>query len=142
MFFPQGSLFGPVSNNAVSITETSRVGTFVFNLAEGHGIFLETFQLNFGAGGAAFPTDETSIDMIFPDNVFTLGTIPASFSGTFAPYQGSNEAFFDNGQSYDFYISKVDANAVPEPSTWALTLAGFAGLGWLAHLRRRKLTPA
>ena len=29
----------------------------------------------------------------------------------------------------------------PEPSTWAMMLAGFAGLGWLARLRRRKLTP-
>ena len=32
--------------------------------------------------------------------------------------------------------------AVPEPSTWAMTLAGFAGLGWLTRMRRRKLTPA
>jgi hypothetical protein len=32
--------------------------------------------------------------------------------------------------------------AVPEPSTWAMTLAGFAGLGWLASRRRRKLGPA
>lgn len=31
--------------------------------------------------------------------------------------------------------------AVPEPSTWAMTLAGFAGLGWLTRFRRRKLTP-
>jgi hypothetical protein len=29
---------------------------------------------------------------------------------------------------------------VPEPSTWAMTLAGFAGLGWLARMRGRKLT--
>jgi PEP-CTERM motif len=32
--------------------------------------------------------------------------------------------------------------AVPEPSTWAMMLAGFAGLGWLAHTRRRKTSPA
>ena len=32
--------------------------------------------------------------------------------------------------------------AVPEPSTWAMTLAGFAGLGWLASRRRRKTSPA
>jgi hypothetical protein len=31
---------------------------------------------------------------------------------------------------------------VPEPSTWVMTLAGFAGLGWLAWLRNRKLGPA
>jgi hypothetical protein len=32
--------------------------------------------------------------------------------------------------------------AVPEPSTWAMMLMGFAGLGWLAHMRRRKTSPA
>jgi hypothetical protein len=32
--------------------------------------------------------------------------------------------------------------AVPEPSTWATTLLGFAGLGWLARLRARKPNPA
>jgi hypothetical protein len=32
--------------------------------------------------------------------------------------------------------------AVPEPSTWAMMATGFAGLGWLAHVRRRNLTPA
>jgi hypothetical protein len=32
--------------------------------------------------------------------------------------------------------------AVPEPSTWAMTLAGFAGLGWLMRTRGRKTSPA
>ena len=30
----------------------------------------------------------------------------------------------------------------PEPSTWAMILAGFAGLGWLARQRTRRLTAA
>jgi PEP-CTERM motif len=34
------------------------------------------------------------------------------------------------------------AAQVPEPSTWAMTLGGFAGLGWLARMRRRKTWPA
>jgi PEP-CTERM motif len=34
------------------------------------------------------------------------------------------------------------ASPVPEPSTWAMTLIGFAGLGWLAHTRGRKTSPA
>jgi hypothetical protein len=32
------------------------------------------------------------------------------------------------------------ASIVPEPSTWVMSLAGFAGLGWLARQRRRKVT--
>jgi hypothetical protein len=33
-------------------------------------------------------------------------------------------------------------SAVPEPSTWAMTLAGFGGLGGLARMRKRKTSPA
>ncbi len=40
-------------------------------------------------------------------------------------------------------ITRLDGTtpAVPEPSTWAMGLIGFAGLGWLARMRSRKLTP-
>ncbi|QND75284.1 PEP-CTERM sorting domain-containing protein [Tardiphaga robiniae] len=31
--------------------------------------------------------------------------------------------------------------AVPEPSTWALMIAGFAGIGLMAYRRRIKATP-
>jgi hypothetical protein len=45
-----------------------------------------------------------------------------------------------NGYLGNGYVS-INFVAAPEPSTWAMTLTGFAGLGWLGHLRRRKLTP-
>ena len=45
------------------------------------------------------------------------------------------------GDGADGYVS-INLVAAPEPSTWARTFMGFAGLGWLARLRRRKLTPA
>jgi hypothetical protein len=45
-----------------------------------------------------------------------------------------------NGYLGNGYVS-INLVAAPEPSTWAMTLMGFAGLGWLARLRRRKLTP-
>jgi hypothetical protein len=45
-----------------------------------------------------------------------------------------------NGSISINMISPV--TAVPEPSTWAMMLAGFGGLGWLAHARRRKTSPA
>jgi hypothetical protein len=57
---------------------------------------------------------------------------------------GGNMSRSADGGLYDGANGYVSINfvAAPEPSTWAMTLAGFAGLGWLAHLRRRKLTPA
>jgi PEP-CTERM motif len=35
-----------------------------------------------------------------------------------------------------------ETGVVPEPSTWAMMLTGFAGLGWLARARGRKTSPA
>jgi probable HAF family extracellular repeat protein len=40
------------------------------------------------------------------------------------------------------FMPFVPPRPVPEPSTWALTLAGFAGAGLLARRRRRKVAPA
>jgi hypothetical protein len=36
----------------------------------------------------------------------------------------------------------VSISSVPEPSTWAMMLAGFTGLGAIALRRKRKITPA
>ena len=52
------------------------------------------------------------------------------------PYQGSSETYYNNGQMYNFYLTHVEASPVPEPSTWAMMLLGFAGLGFAAYRRR------
>ena len=44
-----------------------------------------------------------------------------------------------NSEGGSISIDLIPA-AVPEPSTWALMARGFAGLGLLAHMRKRKLT--
>ena len=46
-----------------------------------------------------------------------------------------------------YYINDIQVNqpvvaAVPEPSTWAMMLLGFAGLGFAFHRSRRKLAAA
>ncbi len=43
-----------------------------------------------------------------------------------------------------FYIDGAPSvrGSVPEPSTWAMMLAGFAGLGWAARRRAARLKPA
>jgi hypothetical protein len=51
------------------------------------------------------------------------------------------------GPNIDLTISDefgifVIGGAVPEPSTWAMMLVGFAGLGWRAHARGRKTSQA
>jgi len=43
----------------------------------------------------------------------------------------------DNQQLGDV---SIQVNAVPEPSTWAMLILGFAGIGFMAY--RRKSQPA
>ena len=46
-----------------------------------------------------------------------------------------------SGQGFSFnYAAAGGVSAVPEPSTWAMLLLGFAGIGFMAY--RRKSTPA
>jgi hypothetical protein len=46
-----------------------------------------------------------------------------------------------SAESLDYVEDGVTATA-PEPSTWAMMLVGFAGLGFVGHRRLRKAGPA
>jgi hypothetical protein len=56
------------------------------------------------------------------------------------------QALGGGNSTYNFYMF-TDANwagiavavsAVPEPSTWAMMILGFAGVGFMAYRRRNK----
>ena len=51
---------------------------------------------------------------------------------------------FNNGSEsgqFGFLLTPSSASTVPEPSTWAMLLVGFVGVGWTA-LRKRKAASA
>jgi PEP-CTERM motif len=59
------------------------------------------------------------------------------------PPAGQLSAFVDSSFTGGALVfSPGISGVVPEPSTWAMMLLGFAGLGWLARKRGRKITPA
>jgi hypothetical protein len=58
----------------------------------------------------------------------SLGVTPGTYEWTWG--SGTN-------QNFTLVIGEV-----PEPSTWAMMLAGFAGLGAMVLRRKRKVTPA
>jgi PEP-CTERM motif len=59
-----------------------------------------------------------------------------------APSLFINQALTAGVHSGDGSIDIELLKVVPEPSTWAMTLIGFAGLGWLTRMRKRKTSPA
>jgi hypothetical protein len=71
-------------------------------------------------------------------------TADLSGPGVAEGYNSSDDTdfgFFPNGRDGGEppFQMEVSGVAAPEPSTWILMLAGFAGLGLLAHRRRKAL---
>jgi hypothetical protein len=66
----------------------------------------------------------------------------AGGGGSYLASRFADQVLTAGVNSGDGSISVDLLKAVPEPSTWAMMLAGFAGLGWLARPRGRKTSPA
>jgi hypothetical protein len=88
--------------------------------------------------GMAASTGPASLRLAFDVNALLLGspvsidTIHSSIAAFYSPV--GTEIFAANNLNGTF------TTAVPEPSTWAMLLLGFAGIGFMAY--RRKTKPA
>ena len=55
------------------------------------------------------------------------------------PYSGFHDSAFVPNKEPWIMVSEVEFNAaVPEPSTWIMMIAGFAGLAFVAYRRKSK----
>jgi PEP-CTERM motif len=121
------SLTGSLLGDAFSLTSTASFDT-IFG---GNGITLVNGNITsivtpFGGGGigAAGPT---SGQIFFNQNGANAGQPAMDF--TFTPY---------NQPTTNGVVSATVA-AVPEPSTWAMMILGFVGVGLLAYRRRSQV---
>ena len=96
----------------------------IANTSSNNPFNLEFFS-SFNGGGLA----ATGFDFFGPQLYSGLESSPTLLAGTFnlTPLEGT-----------DITAQLVVAVAVPEPSTWALMMLGFAGLGFLAYPRKSK----
>ncbi|WP_202988756.1 PEP-CTERM sorting domain-containing protein [Bradyrhizobium campsiandrae] len=104
--------------------------------------FVSTLRDYFRSGPGGLPPSDPQYNFLFGF---------ASEYGTASPIEGQSPIAFDPGgtfQAIAFSNGQVISDpgtvtltaAVPEPSTWAMLLLGFAGLGMLAV--RRKTAPS
>lgn len=89
------------------------------------------------------PGAAQNTDLIPPPGTWELETVSGIFNGS-ATANGfgyvSLDGYGGNGDTVLFDQVSVSVSAVPEPSTWAMMILGFAGVGFMAY--RRKSKPA
>jgi PEP-CTERM motif len=83
-----------------------------------------------------------SIDMLFSNSLGGLG-IGGMVCGSGCFFE-NNLSFEnkENGEEEDGTVAVSSVTAVPEPSTWAILVVGFAGLGFVAYRRSWKVDVA
>jgi hypothetical protein len=105
----------------------------------GNGFDSSTFQIFIN--GVVFLdqsfADLASANIFFSQNALDLGHFSGGATDIELLYSETMSSAEGFGFTYAF-VATGFANAVPEPSTWAMMLLGFAVLGFLAHRRRRE----
>jgi PEP-CTERM motif len=69
----------------------------------------------------------------------------ANVWGPFGPVPDGSNDYIEGASNIDVYERTIEeklTSAVPEPSTWAMMILGFAGLAFLAYRRRQRATRA
>jgi hypothetical protein len=115
------------------VTGLSVVGDHDFTDGVSSGGFDWTGTISFTSPTSGDITGSGTIDNV-GIRPFTLGPSSIFFNGTTfeISWSGTDPAF---GAIGGFAIL---TSAVPEPSTWAMMLFGFAGLGFMAYRRKAK----
>ena len=121
------SIYGSESccnSNPITITFSTPVTNFFLNLLNGN-VVSETYTIADNAGNSG--------SFLIPPN-FNSGLIFDSLAATGTVVTITSAA---TGGFYDFAIDNVGFDeatpGVPEPSTWALLLLGFVGLGFARY---------
>ncbi|MEH2534324.1 hypothetical protein V1277_006379 [Bradyrhizobium sp. AZCC 1588] len=80
----------------------------------------------------------TLVGKIGSGDFFEIGT---SFAGM-ANANGELKLYYWDSNNFDnTQFVTANISAVPEPSTWAMMILGFAGVGYLAYRRRIQVAP-
>jgi hypothetical protein len=67
-------------------------------------------------------------------SIYWVTTYSTASNGGIESDQGTQDNWYSNGQQHAFELTA----AVPEPSTWAMLILGFAGVGFMAYRRRNQ----
>jgi hypothetical protein len=140
-----------IVNYTLSLTGGTLSGTGNLQITNGPSIgsgfvnipIADVTVLNVSIDGSTFNLLSDVSALQFTGSALSDITAAASIPPASISMSGITSVFFDNtipSVSSDDTVTATLATAVPEPSTWAMMLLGFAGLGFTAY--RRKAKPA
>jgi hypothetical protein len=152
-FAPFGVSFSPLVYYSPQTGFPNIDGNDVGNFGNGPDIFSVTLAFTNLQTAAAFALVSNGSSYTF--EALLGGSTVDSFS-TNVVYTSANNFYGFSGISFDsirltsnssdyFLIDNVQfgtVSAVPEPSTWAMLILGFAGVGYMAYRRRSPAAPA
>ena len=138
-----GTVTLPFSGNMYPLNSGGSNDSAAFETAILKGTFF-----NSGAGGGAVSFTVGSDDdsfvylngVLIGQNPGIHGVTSVTFNGTDIAGTNTLEIFYADREQTGAFLS-VDASvaltaAVPEPSTWAMMILGFFGIGFMAYRRR------
>ena len=132
---------------AGTVTQFGVFGYEPFDTAIKQCDFVGCLHVTSGATGASSASRSANGDEI----LFSFSNLSGSGAPGTSNHTGNFQIFTNAGEVIDPLGGFYDANgdlftldiagpAVPEPSTWAMMLLGFAGLGYMGFRQRKRMT--
>jgi len=142
LFTGSGTVTIPYASNMFAPNSTGSNDGAAFETA----VFKGTFNLA-GPGSVNFTVNSDDDSFVYLNGILIgqnpgiHGVTGTTFDGTGLAGVNTLEIFYADREQVGAYLS-VDASvtltaAVPEPSTWAMMILGFAGLGFMAYRRKQ-----
>jgi hypothetical protein len=160
--FSYSGSFGGGTESGSGFLFGTDLGGGQFLLTSGYGTSTEAGNLTLQVPGT-YKNDLAPTDHLISDNLLFVPGNPALtnngivFAGSTLPSDSQYFNIWGNGPGNYTYFNNYDGpfpavngtldsftvteiGAVPEPSTWAMMILGFAGVGFMAYRRKNKPT--
>jgi hypothetical protein len=118
-----------------SVSYSASTGTVSGYTLMDYGVNLPSWSLAAGTYFLALNVQPNQGDMHW--TISNSSPLPGN---NFISTSGVSGTFTGYNSDHDFRLTDTPVSAVPEPSTWAMMILGFTGIGFMAY--RRKAKPA